>query len=208
MTSEKAREMTELLVTQMGIPGYTWAVLLVVGSAVGGFFGAYLKRRAENLATKDDFDEIKRQLEETTRVAEEVKRSINDRGWIAQQRWARKEEHYIALVRVLTEYEHSVLLLERSINKYGCAEPEVIDRYTDAATGVHASYAIARLFVQDSTSDTLLQLILMSGNGISGVKNMDLVTLTQRGSMAARVRDAVIAQAKADLAVLDGSTPV
>lgn len=51
-------------------------LIAVVAGAIGALGSAYLKRRGETLATKADLDELLKQLRETTRVAEEVKASV------------------------------------------------------------------------------------------------------------------------------------
>ena len=54
-------------------------VLAASTGAIGllsGWLGAYLKVKGENLATKEDFREILRRVEENTRVVEQVKASV------------------------------------------------------------------------------------------------------------------------------------
>ena len=52
-------------------------VILAVVTIIAGFTGAYMKKRGENYATKQDFDEILKRVKETTKVTEEVKTEIN-----------------------------------------------------------------------------------------------------------------------------------
>jgi hypothetical protein len=38
-----------------------WILLAALASGFGGFLGSYLKKKGENLATKEDFQELKDQ---------------------------------------------------------------------------------------------------------------------------------------------------
>ncbi len=78
-------------------------VISLMAAAAGAFMGAYLKRRAENLATKADFDSLLTQLREQTREVEEIKSEIASAGWVHQRRWDLKRELYWQLLEVLEE---------------------------------------------------------------------------------------------------------
>ena len=55
-----------------------WSYLiLAVVTLIAGFSGAYMKKRGENYATKQDFDDILERVKETTKTTEEVKAVIN-----------------------------------------------------------------------------------------------------------------------------------
>ncbi|MEN7526984.1 hypothetical protein [Cupriavidus sp. DL-D2] len=60
-------------------------LLFLASSFLAAFAGAYIKRRAENLATRDDFEELKRQLHQTTRLTEEIKTEIGHSEWKARE---------------------------------------------------------------------------------------------------------------------------
>lgn len=60
-------------------------LLFLIASFLAAFLGAYIRRRAENLATKADFEELKRQLEATTRSTEEIKREISHIEWKSRE---------------------------------------------------------------------------------------------------------------------------
>src|SRR5437763_10539782 len=61
-----------------GVSAATWTVMvLALGAAgIGAFAGAYLKRRGENLATKEDFDVLLQQLKAQTKATEEIKADV------------------------------------------------------------------------------------------------------------------------------------
>src|SRR5262245_13690250 len=49
--------------------------------------GAYLKIKGENLATKQNFDDLLKQQEETAKAVEDIKSEISQRDW-ARREWA------------------------------------------------------------------------------------------------------------------------
>lgn len=62
------------------------AALFIIFGAASGFASNYLQKRAQNLATKADFEELLRQLKITTEATESVKVAIakndlNEREW-------------------------------------------------------------------------------------------------------------------------------
>ncbi len=67
-------------------PVIVWQLLLVVAAgAIGAFGGEYLKARGKNLATKKDFDELKRQLEANTELVERVKLEVGRQDWSTRE---------------------------------------------------------------------------------------------------------------------------
>ncbi len=51
-------------------------ILFCIFAGVASFFGAYFRRKGENHATKEDFNNITNQLKETTKTTEEIKKEI------------------------------------------------------------------------------------------------------------------------------------
>lgn len=71
------------LIIEQAIEGkldYLWLVIAIVSfifSLFGSFFGAYMKRKGENVATKEDFQTLLGQLSEQVRTTEQIKADIN-----------------------------------------------------------------------------------------------------------------------------------
>lgn len=78
-------------------------LLFLAASFLAAFAGAYIKRRAENLATRDDFNELKRQLEATTRITEDIKAEIGHREWKAREVNALKRVKLEEFLETLTQ---------------------------------------------------------------------------------------------------------
>lgn len=59
--------------------------LSLVSGAIGAYLSKYFGKRGETAATKADFDEITRQLKETTKISEEVRSSVSHKDWVARE---------------------------------------------------------------------------------------------------------------------------
>ena len=83
---------------------YLW-VFITAGA--GAYLGAYLKRKGENLATKEDIGEL-------TKTTEEIKAKISDDVWDRQKQWELKRDVVFDAIRVLAD-------LDGAINRFGNA---------------------------------------------------------------------------------------
>jgi hypothetical protein len=73
--------------------GNRYWLVFVVNAVVAALIGAiavlgtsYLRTRAQNLATKHDFDELRKQLKANTELVEMIKAEVGQRDW-AQREW-------------------------------------------------------------------------------------------------------------------------
>lgn len=77
------------------------------------FFKSYISNRAKTYATKQDIDEITRQLKHTTEVTEEIKANIGKGVWLQQQVWEFKRQIYTQLLENLFELQSTLFDLIR-----------------------------------------------------------------------------------------------
>lgn len=77
--------------TQLDFWSYL-AILFV--SAIGTYLASYLKKKGENVATKEDFNGLLNQLKTNTEAVEDIKSQFNERNWVNQQIWLKKQEAY------------------------------------------------------------------------------------------------------------------
>jgi hypothetical protein len=119
------RETIHAIATEVAkqLPSYLWTTLVIQGvltcvaAAVAAYFGAYLKKRGEHLATKDDFKDILRQEGERTNLVEKIKETIKAevalsqleastkivekvRSELAQRDWAAREWANLRRVKI------------------------------------------------------------------------------------------------------------
>src|SRR5882724_4556504 len=77
-------------------------------SMAGAYLGAYFKRKAEDQAAQQNFDNLRAQLRRTTQETEEIKTALSRKNWLNQQQWAIREQHYGALLTHLTKLKLSL----------------------------------------------------------------------------------------------------
>lgn len=114
MTPETLRALATEIANQSIANNWVYYVLLAaltaLLSAAGAFLSSYASKRAERLALTADFDEIKRQLQESTSMTESIKTDIqrlSDRSEKLQ--WLKREklEAYVIAVLSVTDYFHA-----------------------------------------------------------------------------------------------------
>ena len=67
---------------------WQWLVqflVVAVSAGIGAYFSEYLKTKGKNLATREDFENLKAQLRENTELVENIKADIGQRGWTARE---------------------------------------------------------------------------------------------------------------------------
>lgn len=64
MNYEQIKTIVEEVMNNATIVDWWIYILIIVFSAIGGFLGAYLKKKAENLATKEDIEDITKKIED------------------------------------------------------------------------------------------------------------------------------------------------
>ena len=96
MSAEETQRLLDLL--SRGELGLSWVAYATVGvvALVGAYLGAYLKRRGENYATKQDLKDI-------TSIAEEIRAKVSNKSWQNQKFWEEKKAIYVDLIKGLNK---------------------------------------------------------------------------------------------------------
>ena len=70
-----------------------WIPLVtLLTSGIGAYFGAYLKKKGENLATHEDIDKLVQQVSAVTTTTKEIEAKISNEVWDRQKRWELKRD--------------------------------------------------------------------------------------------------------------------
>ena len=99
--------------TVWGIP-----FLSFLTAGVGAYIGSYLKKRAENLATKDDFDDLKSQTAALTQTTKEIEAKIDDQVWDRQRQWELTRDGAIKLIEAQGVLEEANTAVELAADPY------------------------------------------------------------------------------------------
>jgi len=84
-----------------------WFFLILVAAfaAAGAYFGRYLTIKAENLATKEDFGQLQKQLAQSTHLVESVKSEVAHLDWVAREWEALRVKKIEELMTAIYECE-------------------------------------------------------------------------------------------------------
>ena len=146
-------------------------ILLVVALViVAGFkrfyFPSYLKKKGENLATKEDIGEITKQVEsikhQHSTDLESFKALIGSQLYIHQTRYQNEFNILRDLSAKITELRDSALSLRPVIDVTDSSEPEEkkkrLTRYHEAAIALYKTYEAAKPFYPDEIYDGIKKL--------------------------------------------------
>jgi len=83
-------------------------VSVLLATFAGAIFGAYLKKKGENLATREDYESLLTQIKKTTTATESIKSDLAKGSWLHQQSWYLKEKYYSGLLEGLYKLKLSL----------------------------------------------------------------------------------------------------
>lgn len=82
------------------VSGVVVAILILAMVGLGTYFRRYLEQKALQLATREDFEKLQKQVAESTRVVEGIKSELANRDWVRRELHglrARKIEELVTL---------------------------------------------------------------------------------------------------------------
>lgn len=106
---------------------YLAATAIVAG--LGAYFGAYLKKKGESLATREDLEKLVRQTEAVTSATKRIEEQISDEFWQRRCRWEAKRDTIFEAMKRLGEFEAAIAQLAGSMaaGDRGIAGPQAIE---------------------------------------------------------------------------------
>ena len=87
-------------------------VLYVLILFAGRYFKSYFDEKGENLATKEDFKELKAQTAELRTATKEIEAKIDDQVWDRQRRWELKRDGLLEAARCIADYNAALVRLD------------------------------------------------------------------------------------------------
>jgi hypothetical protein len=102
-----------------GIP-----VLSLITAGAGAYIGSYLKKRAENLATKDDFNDLKAQTAALTQTAKQIEAKISDEVWASQRQFEMKQDGAFKALKAYHRFRDACGAFVSAEEKYRKADSE------------------------------------------------------------------------------------
>src|SRR5579862_3362214 len=85
-----------------------WALGVLAAAFLGSWLGAYMKKKGENFATREDLQDVVEQVKAVTRTAEEIKSEIAGGLWDRQKQWELRRDTLFELAKCLTESDDAI----------------------------------------------------------------------------------------------------
>jgi hypothetical protein len=73
-----------------------------LSAGAGAFLGSYLKKKGENLATKEDLGDLLKQVQAVTAATKEIEAKISNQVWDRQKQWEMKRDALYAVAQSMT----------------------------------------------------------------------------------------------------------
>lgn len=106
-----AQEIELAIRTGLGHPLLVpWLGYLIVAALAfaGGFFGSYLKKKGEFLASREEFATLLEQTKQTTHDTESIKIELAGLTWLNQRQWQLREKYYAEILEALCKLKVSL----------------------------------------------------------------------------------------------------
>lgn len=72
---------------------------------MGAYLGSYLKKKGENLATREDIEGLVEQVSAVTKATKEIEAKISSDVWDRQKQWELKRDLLLDAVKRMDELE-------------------------------------------------------------------------------------------------------
>ncbi len=143
----------------------TILILVLYGLLLAGgiYFKSYFNKRGENLATKEDFRELKAQTAELRQTTKEIEVKIDDQVWNRQRQWELRRDVLFDTSRRLAQVDDALL----SLNTVSCdpatdgdpawleAKIERQHNWTKASTALSESQFFVGVVCEKETIDAI-----------------------------------------------------
>jgi gas vesicle protein len=141
-----------------------WGITTLVGAFAGSFLGSYMKKKGEDLATKEDFKDLKEQTRELAQTTKEIEAKIDDHVWNRQRQWEMKRDVLIEFARTVSDFEQAVMQIstkveDRSKSAYQAELfGKALARWNESSNKFERDSFVAGLVVSIETRLALMEL--------------------------------------------------
>jgi hypothetical protein len=85
-----------------------WALTTLISAFVGSFLAGYLKKKGENLATREDINELLKHVAAVTQTTKAIEAKISNDMWDRQARWSIKRDALFEVTRELASLMYAL----------------------------------------------------------------------------------------------------
>jgi hypothetical protein len=179
-----------------------WGMVFVGALALLGkpWLSKYLEEKGKNLANKEDFNSLLEQLKTTTSETEKIKQLLAREGWLAQQRWGKREEKYIKLLRCLRSTRRVIYELLRTPLEDPSIDNDLWMKFEQELFDLESELAFASIFISDQ--DFNKKIVTIIDVNVAGKNRRD--GLNCIADVCAGAERDLLKIARADLQKLEG----
>ena len=193
-----------------------WAGVAILLLFWKSFLPAYLNKKAENLATKEDLGDLVTQVQAVTTATEEIKNELSHEFWNRQKQWEMKREVLFELTKAMTSAADaltSVYSFYDTERKRGGPMPlprhekelSLTESFSDAATAFDNTTVLATIVCSKDLQTAALQFGVFVREAKMEAKNLPEFPAKQLAELAVK-RGAVTTEIRRELG-LEGSEP-
>jgi hypothetical protein len=133
----------------------------------GIYFKSYLTKKADNLATKEDFKDLKQQTSELRQATKEIEAKIDDQMWNRQRQWELKRDILVDVIKAMGEArnaQYGVIAAwtgaksdstEAAQNQWRIKKSETSELWRQAAGRLEGCRIMAAILGDPNINDTL-----------------------------------------------------
>ena len=104
--------------------GWGYGLVVFVHGLIAAYLFTYIKKKASDLATKENLEDLKLQLHETTTVVKSTEQHIMSDVWVAQKRWEIKKEFYSNVLEIFETILEALKFIENSLKPSESDRPQ------------------------------------------------------------------------------------
>ena len=168
MSPEEVRAVIDAAIRdELRFPWWSY-MLAVLLPMIGAYFGAYIMRKAEDRATRENFDKLREQLRKTTQDTEEIKIALSRKNWLTQQQWSIREQHYMSLLAHITKLKLSLQDRNSYYMEPGSEHNDALSKgehFQELARVGHESYQAIRELIGPAS-------VFLSGKAIGSLERL------------------------------------
>lgn len=178
-----------------------WLVTLIV-AGIGAWFGAYVREKGKNYATKEDIQAL-------TRLTEEVRADITGQVWVSQRRWDLKRDLYWKLIENISDVDGAYAEIQHGLAHNRQPSKELMEKWYELRGSQMRLIALAHLILSKDAIEAFQKLAELDTNATDisrGLGRPGEVSFTERVPVVEKLRGAnqrlfelIISAAKDDL---------
>jgi len=143
--------------------------LLIVAVVAGasGYLGSYLNKKGENLATREDIDDLVKQVKAVTTATKEIEAKISNDVWDRQKHWELKREVLFEITKRIAAVKVALFNMDVMYGVLGSDDPKTNaanEKVWEAASSLDEATLLAKLVCGQEVN----RLLLIFGDLVRG----------------------------------------